>query len=143
MANKKTSHTAQIGIGLAATTAVATAAGAYFLYGAKNATKNRKKVKGWMLKAKGEVLEGLEKAKNLDEKSYHDLIDNVMKKYRKMRVVSDKEAAELRRELKGHWKNLHKNVVALKPKKAKKKSTTKKKVVVKKTTKRKTTKRKK
>ena len=37
------------------------AAGTYFLYGSKDAKKNRKAVKSWALKAKAEVLEALEK----------------------------------------------------------------------------------
>jgi hypothetical protein len=50
---------AEIGAGIAAGVAAA-ALGAYFLYGSKDAKKNRAKVKGWMLKARGEVLEQLE-----------------------------------------------------------------------------------
>ena len=119
MAKNKISHKGQIGAGLAVTAAVAAAAGAYFLYGSKGAAKNRKTVRGWMLREKGEVLEGVEKVKHLDEKSYHALIDKVMKRYRKMRVVGDKEAAELRRELKGHWRSIHKSAATFKPKKKK------------------------
>lgn len=146
MAKKKISHRGQISAGLAVTAAMAAAAGAYFLYGSKGAAKNRKVVRGWMLRAKGEVLEGVEKVKHLDEKSYHELIDKVMKRYRKMRRVSDKEAAELRRELKGHWRSIHKGAAMLIPKKktrlakAKTRRTATKKH---KTTKRKTTRRKK
>ena len=40
-ASKKTSDAAKIGIGIGLTTAAVSAAGAYFLYGSKQATKNR------------------------------------------------------------------------------------------------------
>jgi flagellar basal body-associated protein FliL len=56
---KKMSTNTKVGIGLGLTAAAVTAAGAYFLYGSKQAPQNRKKVKGWVLKAKGEVLEAL------------------------------------------------------------------------------------
>jgi len=66
---RKTAKKTGKGFGLAAL-AAATAAGVYFLYGSKNATKNRNKIKGWTLKAKGEVLEKMEKMKNIDEADY-------------------------------------------------------------------------
>ena len=97
--NKKISQAQKVGIGFAVTATAATVVGAYFLYGAKNASKNRKTVRGWMLKAKGEVLEGVEKLKHLDKESYHDLIDRVMKRYMKMKTVSNKEAKVLQKEL--------------------------------------------
>lgn len=115
--SKKHSNAARVGLGLAITTAVAAAAGAYFLYGSKDAAKNRKAVKGWALRAKGEVLEGVEKVKHLDKEQYHALVDKVMKKYTKLKHVSNVEAAALRRELKGHWNNIHRSAVSAKPKK--------------------------
>ena len=54
MADSKTKKIVGAGVGLAAV-----AAGAHFLYGKDGAT-NRKKVRGWALKAKGEMLEKLE-----------------------------------------------------------------------------------
>ena len=60
---KKSHMSGAVGLGLAAITAAA-AAGAYFLYG-KDGAKNLKKIKSWSLKAKAEVLEKLEKAKDI------------------------------------------------------------------------------
>jgi len=106
--SKKTSHAARISIGIAAAAAVATA-GAYFLYGAKNAAKNRKKVKGWALKAKAEVLEAMEKTRGMiHEVDYHALVDRVMKKYQNVRSASSAEVTALSKELKSHWKHIHK-----------------------------------
>jgi len=95
------------GLGLAAL-AAATAAGVYFLYGSKNATKNRKKIKGWTLKAKGEVLEKMERMKNIDEADYKRIVDTVAKKYKKFKTVNTKEAESLGRELKAQWRVISK-----------------------------------
>ncbi len=96
-----------IGLGVVALAAAA-AAGTYFLYGSKNATKNRKSVKGWTLKAKGEVLEKMEKMKNIDEAGYKRIVDTVAKKYKKLKTVNTKEAEALASELKKQWKEISK-----------------------------------
>lgn len=131
--NKKISQSQKVSIGFAVTTVVATAVGAYFLYGAKNAARNRKTVRGWMLKAKGEVLEGVEKLNHLNKESYHDLIDRVIKRYMKMKTVSNKEARALQMELKSHWKHLQ-NMAAKQTRKAVKKKAPKKKATPKRKT---------
>jgi hypothetical protein len=95
------------GIGLVA---MAATAGAFFLYGSKDAAKNRKKVKGWALKAKGEVLDGIEKLKSIDEGTYNNLVDKVTEKYKKVKTIDLSDVDGLTRELKGHWKNLKKEI---------------------------------
>lgn len=89
---------------------LAAAAGAYMLYGSKEAAKNRKTVKGWMLKAKGEILEKLEKSKDINEEKYHKIIDDVTKKYSPLAQVGKKELDALIKEAKGHWKNIKKHI---------------------------------
>lgn len=118
-ANMKTA--AEIGVGLAAVAAAA--AGAYFLYG-KEGAKNRRKVKSWMLKMKAEVLEGLENAKEVNEKTYRKVVADVTRRYKN---VDKKELAEMARELMGHWRNISKQIMVTVPKKspAKKRSTKK------------------
>jgi len=130
MASKKPTITnteiaAAAGIAIAAA-----AAGAYFLYG-KDAPKRRAQVKSWMLKAKGEVLEQIEKLPNLDEATYYGLIDTVSKKYAGLKHVDSAEIAGLVKELQGGWKAIKKQVspakktakkAAKKAKKASKKS---------------------
>ncbi len=86
------------------------AAGAYFLYGSKDAVKNRNKIKGWAVKAKGEALEKLEKITDLNETAYHDVIDAVTKKYKAVKGIDPKELTSLVSELKGHWKNISKEL---------------------------------
>jgi uncharacterized membrane protein YfbV (UPF0208 family) len=103
----KESHKTEIGLGLAAL-AVA-AAGIYFLSGEKGA-KNRKAVKGWMLKIKGEVMERMEDMKEINEKAYSKVVDEVVKMYRAAKNVDPKELNKIAGELKGHWRKIQKDL---------------------------------
>lgn len=115
MATKKNdSKKVEVGIGLAI--AAAAAAGVYFLYGSKDAKKNRKAIKGWVLKAKGEVVEKIEQVKGeLTEENYHKIVDGVVSKYSKLKTTTETEVQDLLKDLKGHWKNIKKHAVAAKP----------------------------
>lgn len=107
--SKKMSTKQVVGIGAIVAATAAAAASAYYLYGSKHAAQNRKKVKGWMLKAKGEVLEQIEKAKTaITQADYERMVEQVMKKYDKLSSTSAAEVASLSKELKGHWKNMQK-----------------------------------
>ena len=106
--SNKMSGSQKVGIGVGLTTAAVAAAGAYFLYGSPNASKNRKKVKGWMLKAKGEVLEALEKADQMTEKEFDALIKSVSGVYAKVQSVSKSDINDFQKEMKSHWKKLAK-----------------------------------
>lgn len=110
MAKKSASMStkAEIGIGVGVTAALLSAAGAYFLYGSKDGAKNRKKVKSWALKAKAEVLEGIEKAKDMTKEEYEQLIDSSAQAYSKLKGASASEIVGFAREMKAHWKNLEK-----------------------------------
>lgn len=100
----------KVGIGIALTTAAVAAAGAYFLAGSKNAAKNRKAVKSWALKAKAEVLEGLEKAKKMSQEEYMCLLDSVADVYKTAQNVSKKDIKEFKDEMTENWKKLEKNI---------------------------------
>lgn len=89
-------------LGLAATLVGAVAAG-YFLYGPQ-AQENRRKIKAWTIKAKGEVLEQFEKKKEVTEEQYKTVVDKVTAKYGKLKSVGEAEAEKLNKELKKHWK---------------------------------------
>jgi len=106
-----------VGAGIAAVAAAAVAGG-YFLYG-KAGAKKRKKIKGWMLKAKGEVLEQMEKGKEVTEETYHDVIDKVSQKYQSVKNIDPTELQQMVKELKSHWKNI-KGQLTPKPKAKKK-----------------------
>lgn len=103
MANKKAKKVA-VGVGVAAAAAAALA-GAYFLYG-KDGAKHRKKVKGWMLTAKGEVLEQIERLERVTPKAYADAVSAVVARYKKLKHVDTKDLAELSRELRAYWKHV-------------------------------------
>lgn len=127
MAKKKQglSSAQKVGIGVGLTAAAVTAAGTYFLYGSKNAAKNRKKVKSWALKAKGEILEVLEKAEHITEEEYHALVDKVGDAYGKARKLSANEVKDFKREMRSNWNGIvksGKSYVATAAKTAKKKS---------------------
>ena len=90
---------------------VAAAAGAYFLYGSKGAKKNRKVVKSWALKAKAEVLEKLEKAKEeINEENYHKIVDGAVTKFNNVKDAHKDDIDAVTKELKGHWKNIKKHL---------------------------------
>lgn len=134
MAKKKTSKqmsdAQKVGLGIGLTAAAVSAAGAYFLYGSKNASKNRKKVKGWALKAKGEILESLEKAESITEEEFKDLVESALGAYGTLKNATTGEVRDFRREMTEHWDKLQKNktvrkIIAPKktaPKKAAKKA---------------------
>ena len=107
MAKKKqVSSSQKLGIGVGLTAAAVTAAGAYFLYGSKDAKKNRKKVKSAALKAKAEVLEVLEDAQDITEEEFHELVDTVIGTYDKAKALSKKDVAEFKKEMRDNWQDL-------------------------------------
>lgn len=106
----------KLGVGVGLTAAAVAAAGAYFLYGSKNASKNRKTVKSWMLKAKAEVLEKLEDAKEMTEEEYEELIASVSGAYAGLKNTSKKDLKEFKNEMLDHWKAIEKSAKPLKRK---------------------------
>lgn len=95
-----------MGIGIAALAAAA--AGAYFLYGTDAGKKKRKEVKGWMLKAKGEILEKMEGLKDVSQETYDQVVDTVAQRYEGVKNVDPIELAALVRDVKAHWNNIRK-----------------------------------
>src|SRR3989338_4525081 len=108
------STAAKVGIGFVLTAAAVTAAGAYFLYGSKKSTQNRKKVKGWVLKAKGEVLEALEKAESITEAEYKALVETASGAYGTVKSATQGEVKDFKKEMNDHWVTLQKNKVVKK-----------------------------
>lgn len=106
---KELSTAQKVGLGVGLTAAAVTAAGAFFLYGSKQASANRKKVKGWMLKAKGEVLEALEKAEHITEEEYKELIKTVSGAYSTAQNATKGEIKDFAKEMTDHWKQIEKN----------------------------------
>jgi hypothetical protein len=96
--NKKLSGNAKIAIGA---TAIALAAATYYFFGPKG-KQHRQTLKGWMIKMKGEVVERMEKAKDMTEGLYYNIIDAVAAKYGKGIPETDVNAFVT--ELKSGWK---------------------------------------
>ena len=96
-----------IGVGIAAV--VAGIAGAHFL----DSAKKRKKLKGWMLKMKGEALERIENLREATEPAYHKAIDQAAKQYISLKHIDQKELAAVTKELKNHWKSINRQIEKL------------------------------
>lgn len=99
----------ELGLIIGATALVALAS-TYFLYGSKQAPKNRAKVKGWMLKAKGEVLEKLETLQDANEERYNAVVDTVVKKYSQLKSIDTTEVEALGKDMKKHWNSFKKEL---------------------------------
>lgn len=95
-----------VGAGMAAVVA-----GTYFLYGSKQSIKNRQKVKSWMLKAKGEILEQFENLSEVSEETYNKIVKEVSDKYQALMNIDKKDIAEFTDELKSYWKNIAKKII--------------------------------
>jgi len=98
----------KVGIGVALTAAAMAAAGSYFLYASPNAAKNRKKVKSWTLKAKGEVLEAMEKAGKMTAEEYQSIVDGVVAGYAQMKSASKADLKDFKDEMMQNWQKLAK-----------------------------------
>lgn len=100
---------------------LALAAASYYLFGPE-AKKHQKKVKGWMIKAKGEIVEKLEEAKDMTEPAYHAIVDSVAAAYMNKGTITKDDLAEFTGNLKKQWKSIIKST---QPKKSTKKRSTK------------------
>jgi hypothetical protein len=103
-----------IGAGL-----VAMAAAGYLLFGPKG-KQNRTKIKGWTLKAKGDVLEAIEKLDHVTEDKYHAIVERVAKKYAKAKNTTKAEVARFEKDARKHWKAIEKDLAKKTAKTAKK-----------------------
>jgi hypothetical protein len=105
-------------VGIGATVA-ALGAAAYILLG-KDAKKNKKVIKGWAIKMKGEIIDKLEDAKEITEPVYHNIIDTVSAKYSKIKKVDPKDLEVAISEVKKHWNAMMKDAKPKKKAKVKK-----------------------
>ena len=84
----------------------AAAIGAYWLYGAKHSAKNRKMAASWMLKARAEVMEQVEKLGEINKDAYLAIVDQVSEKYAKLQN-STADMAAMKKEMKSAWSHIH------------------------------------
>ncbi len=106
--NSKVIKLAVIGASLAGV-----AATAYFFFGPKG-KKHREHAKSWAIKMKGEVVERLEKAKEITEPIYLEIIDAVSKEYAKEKRATKAEIEAIANDLKKHWKSISKLAISAK-----------------------------
>lgn len=99
----KSGNGLEVGLAIAG---LATVAGAVFLYGTDAGKKKRKEIKGWMLKAKGEVIEKLENLKEVNEDNYNKIVDSVEAKYKALKNVAPEDLQEVVADLKKSWKHI-------------------------------------
>ena len=88
-------------------TLAAAAAGAYWFYGAKDSQKHRKLAKSWMLKARVEVLDSIEKLKEIDKERYQKIVETVKAKYTKL-GASPAELSVLLKDMQAVWSHIDK-----------------------------------
>ena len=98
--NNDLAENAMMGAGLAIL-----AAGAYFFLG-PDGKKHQKKMRGWMVRMKGEVLEKLEDAKDVSEPVYNDIVDTVARANAVAGKIPKNEIMALAQDLKKQWKTI-------------------------------------
>lgn len=112
MQKKKTGSNA-VKIAVIGASVAGLAAAAYFFYGPKG-KKHRQHSKAWAIKMKGDVIEKLEKAREITQPIYLEIIDRVTKEYEKGKKASRPEIEALAQDLKKHWKSIGKLAMAAK-----------------------------
>jgi hypothetical protein len=89
------------GMGMAALAA----AGTYFFYGKKGST-TRETLEGWALQLKGEVLKSMENVKDLNQRTYNELVDQAAARCAKMKKAGGVELDRVVLDLKNAWAHL-------------------------------------
>lgn len=84
-------------------------AGAYYMYGSKDGVAKRKQLAAWSVKMKGEVLQGIEKLKEVSEPKYKEIVKKVAEKYK---TVDKGELKKVVDELQSTWNKMKKEVNA-------------------------------
>jgi hypothetical protein len=106
MAKETNKGSAAAGIGIGVAALAAAAAGAYYFYGTNAAAQHRKQMKGWMIKAKGDVVEKLENLKDLSQENYDNVVKQVTEKYGKLKNVNPQDLKAMADDMRKHWKNI-------------------------------------
>ncbi len=124
MATNPKSNVNKTAVAVGAGVLGAAAIGAYWLYGAKSAPKNRKLAKSWMLKARAEIMDTVEKLKDIDKEKYYQIVEAAISKYSKTNSAAD--ISSITKEMKSAWSQIHSAIGTVKKPAAKKKAKTSK-----------------
>src|SRR5690606_17994609 len=106
--NKKDNLSAGKVVAIGASVA-ALGAATYYFFGPQG-KKNRKDLKGWMIKMKGGIVDKMEDAQEVTEAVYNQIVDSVATNYQKLGKVSAEEVSEFVGLLKKQWKSISKSV---------------------------------
>lgn len=107
--SKKVNKKGGLGQALAVGAGVAVASAAAYLLMGPEGKKNRKQIKGWAVKMKGEMIEKLEDLQEVTEPMYNKVVDEISSKYAKVKNIDQEDVNEVVGELKKHWKALAKD----------------------------------
>lgn len=107
MKKKSTSNNDNLTLAVVGASIAGLATTAYFFLGPKGKTHQRH-TKAWAVKMKADVIEKLERAREISEPIYDDIINSVASKYEKSKNVDYKEIEEIARDLKKHWQVISK-----------------------------------
>lgn len=106
---------------------VAATLGANFLFNTKKGKQSLKHIKSWAFKMKAEMLEKLERAKEVNQEIYNRVVDELGEKYKKVKGMTVEEVTEIVQELKSQWRNVQAEIKkTMKPAANAKKTTAKK-----------------
>ena len=104
----KKEHNSLLSKGVITGLAAASAALLVFLYGTKRGKEERKKLKGWMLMFKGEVISKLESLKDINKEVYDKVVDEVSEKFTQIKDLSQGEVEVVKQTLKNGWEDIKK-----------------------------------
>lgn len=103
--NKKTSGVSAEKMVAIGAGAIALAAASFYLFGPEG-KHHRKQAKGWMIKAKGEIIEKLEEAKEVSEPVYQSIVDSVTSAYANKNNITADELKEFTGRIRDQWKQI-------------------------------------
>lgn len=92
---------------------LAALAAGYFFLGPKG-KKHQRHARAWAIKMKGDVVEKLERARDVSEPAYHEIVDSVAAEYKKGKKAGYGEIVALARDLKKHWKTISRGAQSVK-----------------------------
>jgi hypothetical protein len=81
------------------------AAALVFVANAQDKAK-RKKMRGWGLRARGEILEKIENTQAITKARYEEIVSQVMRKYEKGKSITEAEVKSLERDLHRSWRHI-------------------------------------
>src|SRR5687768_6232250 len=83
----------------------ALSAAAYILFGPRG-KQNRRELRSWAVKMKGEMIERFEKVEDLTEPVYQRIVKEVSQKYAKRTGVDKQELRAIVADMRKHWKHI-------------------------------------